>query len=234
MDQVSDPLNRALFALLGIVPNQAQAATTVLYVEPNGSSGETTGAVGLAQGTRVQLAKGQSPPAFTTLESVTSFPLAEVGPSGRFQAPAVTLMVGTNDQSVDLAQGRSPALLDPDGGDTQIVLNLSSAASASAGGTLSLFFELLTPPGLEPGWWPNAPTGPLGPGRSTWLATVNGTLTPLDSAQVVDGTLNLRRSGVVVLTIPSGWTAEPNTTADFAVVLRARTRSARSRRGSPG
>ena len=221
MDQVSNPLNRALFALLGITPNQAVAATTVLYIEPNGASGETSGAVLLPLGTQVQLANGQSPPVFTTLEAVTIFPLADAGPSARFQAPLVTLMVGTNDRSVNLAQGRSPALLDPDGGDTQIVLSFSSAASGSAGGTLALFFELLTPPGLATGWSPNAPTGPPGPNALTWLVTVNGTLTPLDSGQVVDGTLSLRRSGVVVLTIPSGWTVEPNTTADFAVVLRA-------------
>lgn len=233
MDQVSNPLNRALFALLGITPNQAVAATTVLYIEPNGASGETSGAVLLPLGTQVQLANGQSPPVFTTLEAVTIFPLADAGPSARFQAPLVTLMVGTNDRSVNLAQGRSPALLDPDGGDTQIVLSFSSAASGSAGGTLALFFELLTPPGLATGWSPNAPTGPPGPNALTWLVTVNGTLTPLDSGQVVNGTLSLRRSGVVVLTIPSGWTVEPNTTADFAVVLRSR-RSTRSRREFPG
>ena len=93
-------------------------------------------------------------------------------------------------------------------------------------GTLSLFFELLTPPGIEPGWFPNALTKPRGPSTLTWLATINGTLTPLDSTQVVDGTLGLRRSGIVRLPIPANWTAEPEyranpTSVGYAIVLRS-------------
>ncbi len=79
----------------------------------------------------------------------------------------------------------------------------------------------MTPPGLPTGWSPVPPSGPEGPGALTWLVTVNGTQTALTSSQVSDGTLGLRRSGVVVLTIPAGWTAEANTPADFSITLRA-------------
>ena len=211
MDQVSDPLTRALLKLMGITPNPAVAATTVLHVKPQCNTGETPNAVVLKQGSLVQLSGSLNPPAFTTGEEVTLYPLAQATTSGRFRAPAVTLKVGNLDRSVDLAQGRAPALLDPNGHDTTIVISLSPLAPAPVAGTLSLFFELLTPPGLESGWFPNAPTKPLGPNALTWLATINGTLTPLDSTQVVDGTLGLRRSGIVQLPIPALWTAEPNT-----------------------
>ncbi|HKM57083.1 MAG TPA: putative baseplate assembly protein [Isosphaeraceae bacterium] len=225
MDQVSDPLTRALLKLMGITPNPAVAATTVLHVKPHCNTGETPNAVVLKQGSLVQLSGSLNPPAFTTGEEVTLYPLAQATTSGRFRAPAVTLKVGNLDRSVDLAQGRAPALLDPNGHDTTIVISFSPLAPAPVAGTLSLFFELLTPPGLESGWFPNAPTKPLGPNALTWLATINGTLTPLDSTQVVDGTLGLRRSGIVQLPIPALWTAEPNTTPNptsvgYAIVLR--------------
>ena len=110
------------------------------------------------------------------------------------------------------------------------MISLDPSAAEPPAGILSLFIELMTPPGLDPGWSPspNVMEQPAGPNPLTWLVTVNGTLTALDSTQVVDGTLSLRRSGIVQLTIPAGWTPAPSTapnpkTVDYAVVLRSST-----------
>ena len=220
MDQVSDPFTRAILALLGIAPAPARAATTVFYVERYWNKGEAPRAVIFDANTQVRLAKGQTPPVFTTNEGVTLYPLAAVTKEARFRTPGVTLTVGGQDRSADLAQGRAPALFGPDGSDTRIVLSLSESAAAPPAGTLALLFDLLTPPGINPAWSPDAVSKPAGPGTLTWLCTVNGTLTPLDPTKVVDDTLGLRHSGIVRLPIPENWTVEPGTKANYAVVLR--------------
>ena len=204
------------------MPEPARAATTVFYVEPSWNPGETPYAVSFQANTQVQLAKGQTPPVFTTgsNEEITLYPLADANTSGRFRTPGVKLTVGRQDRTADLAQGRAPALLGPDGSDTTIVLSLSASAAAPSAGTLALLFDLLTPPGINPAWSPDAVSNPPGPGTLTWLSRVNGALTPIDPTKVVDDTLGLRRSGIVRLPIPDNWTAEPGTKADYAVVLR--------------
>ena len=75
MDQVSGPLTRALLTLMGITPNAAQSATTVLHVRPQYMGGKPA-AVSLQTGALAQLAKSLNPPVFTTLEGVTLYPLA--------------------------------------------------------------------------------------------------------------------------------------------------------------
>ena len=245
MDQVSDPLTRALLALLGIPPLPARAATTVLYVEPcwNGETPRplTLNVDASTASTQFRLVKGQNTPVFSakpddkstagtaTTETITLYPLADVTKKGRFQPPGVTLQVVSQDSNIvledrtaDLTQGRAPALFGPDGSDTKIVLSLSESAAAPApAGTLALLFDLYTPPGIDPAWSPDAATNtPAGPSSLTWLCTVNGTLTPLDPKKIVDSTLGLRRSGIVRLPIPDNWTVEPKTKAHYAVVLR--------------
>jgi hypothetical protein len=210
MDQVADPLTRALLRLLDIPANDAQAATAVLY-----AAAESGSAVPFAKGTEVEVASGLNPPVFTTEADVMLYPLAANG-SGRLRTPRIKLVVGGQDRSDDLAQSRPTALF-AGGGDTQIVLTL---AAAPPQGTLGLFFDLLMPPGVAPGWAPDAPSGPAGPVPLTWLCAVNGTLTPLAAGQIQDSTLGLRRSGVVQLPIPSGWSPESGTTNQYAIVLR--------------
>jgi hypothetical protein len=215
MDQVSDPLTRALLTLLGITPRKALAATTVLYIEPK--PGGLSAALDLPGGTQVRLANGLGVPVFSTNDSVTIYPLA--APSlRRLGTPQVRLFVGNSNRTSDLGQGRPTALLAPDGTPTKIVLSLAAAPGA---GTLALFFDLSTPPGLEPGWSPTAADGPAGPAAVTWTGTINGNPTPFLLKPEDDGTLGLRRSGIVRLTIPSGWTPEPNSTNDYSVVLSA-------------
>jgi hypothetical protein len=224
MDHVSDPLERALLNLLGIEPLPARAATTVFYLEtPQVVTFDPTSGPPNPQ---FQLANGSASPVFTPNEKITIYPLAPPTKAvakarpGRFRTPAVKLTVGGIDRSADLAQGRAPALFGPDGSDTRIVLSMAPSAPAPPAGTLALLFDLKTPPGLDPAWSPTAASGPAGPGTLTWLCTVKGTLTPLDSTKVVDTTLGLRRSGIVRLPIPDGWTAEPKSPADYAIVLR--------------
>ena len=74
MDQVSDPLTRALLNLMGITPNPAVAATTVLHVRARPNTPGTPGAVTLRSGTQVQLAKSLNPPVFTTGETNHGLP----------------------------------------------------------------------------------------------------------------------------------------------------------------
>jgi hypothetical protein len=214
MDQVSDPLTRALMSLLGITPMPAQAATTVLYVEPEWDAG--TPFPSLSAGTQVRLAQGLNPPIFTTRETITLYPLRATTTSP-LRLPALGLIVGASNQTNNLGQGRPTALLDAAGGNTQIVLTLAGTPTA---GTLSLFFELSTPPGVEPDWSPTSAKEPPGTAALTWSCSIDGKLTPLDATKIVDGTHGLRRSGIVQLPIPAGWTQQPNsTTPDYAVVL---------------
>jgi hypothetical protein len=213
MDQVSDPLTRALLKLLGIAAKPAQAATTVLYAVADASAEGAGSAISLPAGTEIQLANGLNPPVFTTSGPATTlFPVAATG-STRMRPPRVSLYVGGKDQSDNLAQGRPTALLAADGSDTQIMLSFTAAPPA---GTLALFIELSVPAGTVPGWAPGAPTGPTGPVPLTWLCAINGTLTAL---QVTDGTLGLRRSGIVLLQTPTGWSAQ-SSPPGFAIVLR--------------
>jgi Baseplate J-like protein len=236
MDQVSDPLTRALLSLMGITPNPAVAATTVLHLclptDP------TQPPVELKTGVQAQLAKSLDPPVFTTKDSITVYPFVIPPGSGRYRMPRVDLTVGASCRTNDLNQGRSPALLDPNGGDTTITLHLDPKALPPESGTLSLFVDLLSPPGVDPGWSPSlfvdlssppgvdpdcspslSTTQPAGPNPLTWLISINkGTPTAL--AKVQDGTNGLRRSGIVLFPIPDGWTPQPNTT-DYAIILRA-------------
>jgi hypothetical protein len=229
MDQVSDPLTRAILTLMGIPPKPAQAATTVLHVRVQSNTPVTPGAVTLESGTLVQPAKSLNPPIFTTREDVTVYPLAPVPGSDRSRMPGVSLTVGGSNKTDNLTQGRSPALIDANGGETAIVIPFDPGAPPGAG-KLSLFIELLTPTPTGPGpvWALPMPstTEPAIPSPLTWLVTVNGTLIPLDSTKVIDGTLGLRQSGIVQLPIPDGWSAPAATppgmtTAGFAIVLRA-------------
>ena len=144
-------------------------------------------------------------------------------PGSRFPMPKVDLLVGSTSRGIDLKQGRSPLLLDPNGGDTTITLTLDPNAPAPGAGPLSLFFDMLTPLGLDPGWAPSlSPTQPAGPNPLTWLISINnGTATTLTN--VKDGTNGLRRSGIVQLPIPAIPAPQPNTSSTCAVILRTST-----------
>jgi hypothetical protein len=223
MDHVSDSFTRALLGLLGIAPLKAQAATTVLYIEPFWNGGAPK-AVTREKGQEVRLKKGLSPPVFTTSDPLTIYPLAAKNAPGRFRAPSAKLQVGGVDRSADLSQGRSPALFGPTTGDTEIVLSLDSNAGAPLQGTLTLLFDLLTPPGIAPDWSPPDAGGPVavppGPNPVSWLVSINGTLTALDAAKIKDGTHGLRQSGIVQLPIPAGWSPIETGASDYAIVLR--------------
>ena len=216
MDQVSDPLTRALLHLMGITPNPAVAATTVLHVRAS-STAVTLNAAALAQ-----LAKSLDPPVFTTNEKIVVYPFVTT-PGSRFPMPKVDLTVGSTSRGIDLAQGRSPLLLDPNGGDTTITLTFDPEAPSPGAGTLSLFFDMLTPPGLDPGWSPSLSATPLaGPNPLTWLISINNG-TPAALTKVLDGTNGLRRSGIVQLPIPAIPAPQPNTSSTCAVILRTST-----------
>jgi hypothetical protein len=168
IDQVPDSLTRALMALLGITPNPAQAATTLLYLRLVGAG--SSQAVPVANASKVWLEKGLNPPVFTTTQDVMVLPLAAGAGStgvGPLKLPRIGLRVGSTDRTTDLAQGRAPALL-ADGADTTITLPLDpTAVSKAAGGVLGLYFELKTASGIQPEWLPGASAIP-GPGALTW------------------------------------------------------------------
>jgi len=216
MDQVSDPLTRALLNLMGITPNPAVAATTVLHVSAVDSD------VTLNAGAQARLARSLDSPVFTTNKTITVYPFVSTTSSGRFRTPNVDLTVGKTLRTNDLRQGRSPAMLDPDGGDTTIAFTLDSTGPAIGRGTLSVFFDMLTPPGVDPGWSPSLSTTPLvGPNPVTWSISINnGTATDV-TKKVTDSTNGLRRSGIVVLPIPAIPAPQPNTSSTCAVVLNA-------------
>jgi len=120
---------------------------------------------------------------------------------------SLTLEVAGQDRTADLMAGRGVDLLLADGGFGGAAISLDLTAPVS-GGQLSLLFDLVPPENpdgtadaIPPAWSPDHVDGVPPPAQLTW-AYADGAI---DAAQVQDGTLGLRRSGIVRLPVPASW-----------------------------
>jgi predicted phage baseplate assembly protein len=188
LDQVPDALVVAILRLLGLeTPRPAQAASTVLQL--------TADSAVVPQGTvmsRDPLGRIK----FTLEDDVTVFPL-----DGE-----VTVWTD-RDRTADLRARRGVSLLASDGSAAEARFTLP-LTGCSAGGWLSLLFELDAPTASPPSWSPRAVCGVGPPADLTWSYFRPGSDITGAFEDVQDGTAGLRRSGIVRLRLPEGWTTE--------------------------
>jgi predicted phage baseplate assembly protein len=185
LDQVPDALVVAILRLLGLeTPRPARAASTVLQL---------TGSSVVPKGT-VMSRDPLGRITFTLDDDVTVFPL-----DGE-----VTVWTD-RDRTADLRARRGVSLLASDGSAAEARFTLPLTGTHTSG-WLSLLFELdATSP---PSWSPRAVSGVGPPADLTWSYFRPGAENSVAFEEVQDGTAGLRRSGIVRLRLPEGWTVQ--------------------------
>jgi hypothetical protein len=218
MDQVGEPLFRAAVELLGEVMRPVRAARTAMALERSGPMTH------IASGTTLELARAASGPVFATVEGIELLDVKRIGlfAGGGSGNPAV-------DRENDLREERGVTLFSPGGseGEAKIVLYLA-APPAPGARPFSLFLDVQAPPRILPEWHPDATDVPP-PAEITWWYSRGPALPAkrFPETGVVDGTLGLRRAGVVRLPTPPDWAAEgPAVGALLPFAIFARTPAA--------
>ncbi|MFI6303113.1 baseplate J/gp47 family protein [Amycolatopsis thailandensis] len=187
LDQAPDELVVAILKLLGLEPPRpAKPAATVLAL----TTGEETPTV-VPEGTVF----ARDPAAairFTLDDDVIAFPV-----SGE-----VTVFTD-RDRTADLLARRGVPLLGNDGSAASARFTLPLRDARFESGWLSLLFELDSP--VPPSWSPSAVGGVRPPAELSWSWFRPDTEISGAFEEVQDGTGGLRRSGVVRLRPPAGW-----------------------------
>ncbi len=186
LDQVPDELVLAILRLLGLEPPRAaRPATTVLRL--------TTAVPEVVPRHTVLSRDPAGRIRFTLDDEVAVFPLTDDG-----------VTVSTDrDRTADLAARRGVPLLGTHGEPASVRFTLPLVEGVSAPGPLSMLFELDT--AVPPSWsWRAVDVPPPAALTWAWFDPDTGATGPFES--VVDGTGGFRRSGVVRLTPPAGWT----------------------------
>ncbi|MET7934176.1 putative baseplate assembly protein [Streptomyces sp. NPDC005322] len=193
LDQVPDALVVAVLRLLGLEPPRpARPAATVLRVA---ARQEDTGVPVVTAGTALTRdPTGQV--VFTLDDDVAVLPLAEGG--------EVTVWTD-RDRTADLRARRGIALLASDGAPAQVRFTLPLTGAHPAPGPIGLLVELEAPAASAPSWLPGAVADVPPPAELTWSWFRPGTDVTGGFEKVEDGTAGLRRSGVVRLHPPAGW-----------------------------
>jgi hypothetical protein len=191
LDQVPDAFVVAVLELLGLDgPGPAVPAATVLKVTPPDPTNSASTVPSGARFTRDQYEQV----VFTLDDDVTVLPIQ-----------SLTLEAGGQDRTADLLAGRGVALLPADGGPGEARISFHLAGPATDG-HLSLLFDLLAQEEIPASWSPDAVDRVPPPAELTWSYD-DGTPVPTDPAQFKDGTLGMRRAGIVRLPIPASWTS---------------------------
>lgn len=187
LDQAPDELVVAILGLLGLdPPRPAQPAATVLELTTDSS--EPVDVPAGAVFTRDPAAAIR----FTLDDDVTVFPVA-----------GEVTVVTDRDRTADLLARRGVPLLASDGSAASARFTLPLDGAHTTSGWLSLLVELDSP--VPPSWSPRAVPDVRPPAALTW-----SWFRPSGDAsgafeEVRDGTGGLRRSGVVRLRPPAGW-----------------------------
>ncbi|MFI1330774.1 baseplate J/gp47 family protein [Streptomyces sp. NPDC020845] len=197
LDQVPDALVVAVLRLLGLEPPRpARPAATVLRIDAR--QADTAVPVVPAGTELTRDPTGQI--VFTLEDDVAVFPLAE---------DAEVTVWTDRDRTADLRARRGVALLAADGAPAQVRFTLPLTGAHPAPGPLCLLVELDAPAASAPSWLPGAVADVPPPAQLTWSwfrpgTDVSGEFEKFE--KVEDGTAGLRRSGVVRLHPPAGWT----------------------------
>jgi predicted phage baseplate assembly protein len=198
LDQVPDALVVAILRLLGLeLPRPAQPAATVLQLTADDLQVVPKGTV-LSRDPFQRIR-------FSLDDEVTVFPVEEDG--------EVTVWTD-RDRTADLRARLGVPLLATE---NSVRFTLPLAGSQQATGWLSLLVELDAPAESPPSWSPLAVRKVRPPAELTWSWFRPDSAVSGEFEDVIDGTGGLRRSGVVRLKLPAGWT-----TADRGLVISTR------------
>lgn len=201
LDQVPDELVVAILRLLGLdLPRRARSAATVLRLTADWPD---TPVPVVPAGTR--MSRDPFGRITFTIDEVAVFPVSGDG---------VTVLTD-RDRTADLRARRGVPLLGTDGAAASARFTLPLTGMHEAPGPLSLLFELDSP--AAPSWSPRAVDDVRPPADLTWSWFNPDTGVTGAFESFADGTAGLRRSGVVRLRPPPGWT-----TADRGVVVSTR------------
>jgi predicted phage baseplate assembly protein len=194
LDQAPDELVVAILRLLGLeLPRPAVAAATVLRL----TASQSGTAVPVVPADTILSRDPFGRIAFTLENDVSVFPVAG------------DVRVWTDrDRTADLLARRGVPLLAVDGrpASARFTLPLTDVDADAIPDWLSLLVELDSPE--APSWSPRAVKCVAPPAELTWSwfrpdTTVSGSF-----VEVEDGTAGFRRSGVVRLRLPEGWSTE--------------------------
>jgi len=213
MNQVPDSLILAVLKLLGQAPLSATAAMTLLQMSSTTSPAQ--GFPVATAGTLMQLADSNPPIVFTLNNDVTVLPLVANQPAG--------ISVNGVDHTNDLLRGSLVPLLGLGQTSSQVAISFMlaqafPAAAAAAGQMFAIMVELQTPVDLYPQWTSEAVAGIPAPAAVTWSYASSSTGATANFSQVDDGTVGLRRSGVVRMAIPSDWQGQPGPTGTTCTI----------------
>ncbi|WP_221352068.1 putative baseplate assembly protein [Streptomyces beigongshangae] len=200
LDQAPDALVVAILRLLGLEPPRpARPAATVLRL----SARQPDTAVPVVPAGTALTRDPTGRVVFTLDDDVTVLPLAVDGADG---ADAAVTVWTDRDRTADLRARRGVALLAGDGAPAQARFTLPLTGAEPAPGPISLLLELDAPAASAASWLPRAVDGVPPPAELTWswFRPDTGLSGPFE--KVEDGTGGLRRSGIVRLHPPAGWT----------------------------
>jgi hypothetical protein len=193
-DRTTAPMVRAVLALLGATMRQARAAGCALSFEPDDH---------VAVGRRAPYRVAETDIVFTLQHGVFALAL-ERYPSG----PAIIELEGVAGYGAeDVRGGRPVPLLAAHGGasEARIGLRIAKPLPATVNERVAILFELDT--SVQPEWSPDASAAEP-PAELRWeYKSTGGGFRPLP--QLCDGTLGLRRSGVVRFALPADWEVAP-------------------------
>lgn len=224
-DQSTAPLVRAVMALFGDEIRGARAAGVAITFAPEGFEPPWTA---VPQHTQIRMRTAVRVPdtdlVFTLHHGLLALALAR-HPQPPY-APVIELVGDLGRAAAeDLRTSRPVELLPAHGkpAHVDIALHLASAPPSSAREHVSILFELDT--AVEPQWSPDAALA-RPPAKLDWrYKTTGGAWEPLST--VFDGTLGLRRSGVVRFAAPGDWSAhEPDHVGWLRIATTAATFSA--------
>ncbi len=195
LDQVSDPLIHAMIALLGAAPRGAQAASTVLEV--------TSSTAVLPAGTVFELREQSASVRFSSHDELACLAVERIEIGGAFGGAS-------------LAASSSPrwamqplTFLGANGTSAEGVITLwlrEPPSPEQRAKPLALLVELDSPARIPAGWAVDA-VDDVPPGaRLKWSYALPGLeARPFAPGEVEDGTLALRRSGLIRFVVPDAW-----------------------------
>jgi hypothetical protein len=202
-DRASEPLVRAVLAMFGETVHGARSAGVVLTFAPELSRDRQRAFSPHASlPRRTKLRVPETDILFTLRHGLTALALERYGSEG---APVLELEGVAGFGAEDLRGGRPIPLFATHGGSAEVRLGLKLVAPLPAGATLpvSILFELDT--AVEPQWSPDAAFAKP-PAVVRWEYKDNADKWRALS-HLRDGTLGLRRSGVVRFALPADWSS---------------------------
>ena len=208
LDQISEPLARALLSLVDVRPHPTRAASTVLAFTPDATGISLRATAGLVMRQRDREAGLR----ITLTDELAILPILSVG-----------VQTYQGDRTADLQSKGNVSLLPLTNEYAEASITFSmprTLETTDADSYLALLFELDAAPGIAPEWSHDAQAAPM-PADLDWsyrsaMSTGRKVLT---SEQLLDGTRGLRRSGIVRIRVPADWQAE-SLLADGGVTYR--------------